>query len=84
MEKRIRRQTIQFVIDDEVRELLNDLKTATGRSTYAEVFRDALTIHKLLVSEYEKGNDLLSHVRDTRTIPFRASARERSSRTAGS
>jgi hypothetical protein len=52
----------QFVIPDDIRALLEDLRVRTGRENLSTVIKDALKVYNWVVQEYEKGNEVISNV----------------------
>ncbi len=51
---------LQFVVQDDVYHSLENLREKTGSTSLAEVFRDAIRAYTWIVSEFERGREVVS------------------------
>src|SRR5947209_711515 len=63
---------LQFVVQDNVYENLENLREKTGAASLAEVFRDALRAFSWVVSELEGGREVISRAPDAQAAQARA------------
>lgn len=55
---------------DELQKTLDVIKEKTGRETYSDVIRDAIKAYVWIISEYERGHEVLSRPFEKNTTPF--------------
>jgi hypothetical protein len=61
---------LNFVVEDDVYERLENLKKKTEARSLAEVFRDALRSYAWIISEFEQGNEVVSRPAEEERKPY--------------